>query len=106
MKVTTGKKSLNCQRCMELCDCSSRPIYFRILHTTVTADYETSNRKDCALTLKYDFPADIYVDKYELATIALNRKVSNLSNIIIFRNNKLTIHFFRWNFILTTNSSM
>ena len=49
---------------------------FRVLHTTITADYETSNRKDCAVTLRYDFPADIYVDKYELATIALNRKVS------------------------------
>ncbi|XP_022167060.1 phosphatidylinositol-glycan biosynthesis class X protein-like [Myzus persicae] len=49
--------------------------YHRVLHTTITADYETSNRKDCAVTLRYDFPADIYVDKYELATIALNRKV-------------------------------
>lgn len=49
--------------------------YHRVLHTTVTADYETSNRKDCAVTLRYDFPADIYVDKYELAAIALNRKV-------------------------------
>lgn len=48
---------------------------FRILRTTVTADYETSNRKDCALTLRYDFPSDIYVDKYELATISLSRKV-------------------------------
>lgn len=47
----------------------------RLLHTTVTANYKTSNHKDCAVTIRYDFPADIYVDKYELATIALNRKV-------------------------------
>jgi len=57
---------------------------FRILHTTVTADYETSNREDCALTLRYDFPSDIYVDKYELANIALSRKVCTICVHYIF----------------------
>lgn len=28
------------------------------------------------MTLRYDFPSDIYVDKYELAAIAVSRKVS------------------------------
>lgn len=76
MKATTGIKNLKYQSSTKCNFFSLHSICFRTLHTTVTADYETSNRKDCALTLKYDFPADIYVDKYELATIALNRKVS------------------------------
>jgi len=59
---------------------------FRVLHTTVTADYETSNRKDCAVTLRYDFPADIYVDKYELANIASNRQVGIYNSIFLTEN--------------------
>lgn len=50
--------------------------YFRLLQTTITADYEMSNRKDCVVTLQYEFPADIYVDKFELATNNPNQKVS------------------------------
>lgn len=55
--------------------------YFRILHTSVTADFETSNRKDCAITIKYEFPADIYVDKYELVNNDPNHNVSVLLHV-------------------------
>lgn len=76
---------------------------FRVLHTTVTADYETSNRKDCAITLRYDFPADIYVDKYELAAIAFNRKVG-IVNIIFYNNKLIMLWLIRWNFMSITSS--